>query len=55
MKERNYMKKLIKLCSEFTNDIVARVICILLSRFSYDFTYEQRDRIQDILSENQPI
>jgi len=37
------------------NDIVVSIICMLLSRFSYDFTWEQRDRIQDILSENQPI
>jgi hypothetical protein len=53
------MLNLVKLCSDITietrNDIVVRAICILLSRFSYDFTWEQRDRIQDILSENQPI
>ena len=53
------MLNLVKLCSDITietkNDIVVRAICILLNRFSYDFTDEQRDKIQEILSENQPI
>ena len=37
------------------NEFITKLIVFLLSRFSYDFTWEQRDRIQDILSENQPI
>jgi hypothetical protein len=37
------------------NDIVVSIIKALLVRFSYDFTEEQRDSIQEILSENQPI
>jgi hypothetical protein len=53
------MLNLISLCSNIAvntkNDIIVRAICILLNRFSYDFTDEQRDSIQEILSENQPI
>jgi len=37
------------------NDIVTSIIVFLLQHFAYDFTWEQRDRIQDVLSENQPI
>jgi hypothetical protein len=37
------------------NELVSKVIVFLLQRFAYDFTWEQRDRIQDVLSENQPI
>ena len=37
------------------NDIVVSIIKALLTRFSYDFTWEQRDSIQEILSENQPL
>jgi uncharacterized protein YacL len=37
------------------NDIVVSIIKALLNRFAYDFTWEQRDSIQEILSENQPI
>ena len=36
-------------------DLVAEDICELLQEFAYDFDEDQRDRIQDILSENQPI
>jgi len=36
-------------------DLVAEDICELLREFAYDFDEDQRDRIQDILSENQPI
>ena len=53
------MLNLVSLCSNIAvntkNDIIVRAICILLNRFSYDFTDEQRDSIQEILSENQPI
>ena len=53
------MLNLVNLCSNIAidtkNDIIVRSICILLNRFSYDFTDEQRDSIQEILSENQPI
>lgn len=34
---------------------VVRAISILLNRFSYEFTEEQRDQIAEILSENQPV
>jgi hypothetical protein len=37
------------------NDIVTSIIVFLLQRFAYDFTWEQRDRISEVLSENQPI
>ena len=30
-------------------------ICELLEEYAYDFDDEQRDRIQEVLSENQPI
>ena len=36
-------------------DLVAEDICELLQEFAYDFDEDQRERIQDILSENQPI
>jgi hypothetical protein len=53
------MLNLPELCSninaEIDNEIIVESICILLNRFSYDFTDEQRDSIQEILSENQPI
>ena len=52
------MLDFIKLCSNMAitmnNDIIVRGICILLNRFSYDFSPEQRDSIMEILSENQP-
>ena len=37
------------------NEIIVRGIMILLNRFAYDFTPEQRSDIMDILSENQPL
>jgi hypothetical protein len=37
------------------NDIVVSIIKALLNRFAYDFNDEQRDSIQEILSENQPV
>lgn len=36
-------------------DSVADDICELLQEYAYDFDDDQRDRIQEILSENQPI
>ena len=36
-------------------DSAAEDICELLQEYAYDFDEDQRDRIQDILSENQPI
>ena len=36
-------------------DSAAEDICELLEEYAYDFDEDQRDRIQDILSENQPI
>jgi len=35
-------------------DSAADDICELLEEYAYDFEIEQRDRIQDILSENSP-
>jgi hypothetical protein len=53
------MLDFISLCSNIAittkNDIIVKSICILLNRFAYDFTWEQRDKIQEILSENQPL
>jgi hypothetical protein len=47
-----------ELCSnineEIDNEIIVESICILLNRFSYDFDEDQRWKISDILSENQP-
>jgi hypothetical protein len=37
------------------NDIVVSIIKALLVRFSFTFNDEQRDSIQEILSENQPL
>ena len=37
------------------NSIVTSFIVFLLDRFAFDFTEDQRDRIQEVLSENQPI
>jgi hypothetical protein len=37
------------------NELVSKVIVFLLQRFAYDFTEDQRDRISEVLSENQPI
>jgi hypothetical protein len=37
------------------NDIVTKVIVFLLDRFAFNFTEDQRDRISEVLSENQPI
>lgn len=37
------------------NELVTTFIVFLLNRFAFDFTEEQRDRIQEVLSENQPI
>jgi len=47
-----------ELCSnineEIDNEIIVESICILLNRFSYEFTEDQRDQISEVLSENQP-
>lgn len=37
------------------NSIITSFIVFLLNRFAFDFTEDQRDRIQEVLSENQPI
>ena len=37
------------------NEIITKVIVFLLDRFAFDFTEDQRDRISEVLSENQPI
>jgi hypothetical protein len=37
------------------NELVSKVIVFLLNRFAFDFTEDQRDRISEVLSENQPI
>lgn len=37
------------------NELVTTLIVFLLKRFAFDFTEDQRDRIQEVLSENQPI
>ena len=53
------MLDFIKLCSNMAitmnNDILVRGICILLNRFAYDFSPEQRNSIMEILSKNQPV
>lgn len=36
-------------------DSVVDDICEMLQEYAYDFDDDQRDRIQEILSENQPI
>ncbi len=36
-------------------DSVVDDICKMLQEYAYDFDDDQRDRIQEILSENQPI
>ena len=52
------MKSIIQVASELDirtpNEDVVRAISILLNRFSYEFSEEQRDQIAEILSENQP-
>lgn len=52
------MKSIIQNASELDirtpNEDVVRAISILLNRFSYEFTEEQREQIAEILSENQP-
>ena len=40
---------------EQESDSVVDDICEMLEEYSYDFDDDQRDRIQEILSENQPI
>lgn len=37
------------------NELVTTLIVFLLNRFAFDFTEDQRDRISEVLSENQPI
>jgi len=37
------------------NEFITKLIVFLLSRFAFNFTEDQRDSIQEILSENQPI
>ena len=37
------------------NSIVTGIVVFLLNRFAFNFTEDQRDRIQEVLSENQPI
>jgi len=37
------------------NSIITSIIVFLLNRFAFDFTEDQRDRISEVLSENQPI
>ena len=37
------------------NSIITSFIVFLLDRFAFDFTEDQRDRIQEVLSENQPL
>ena len=37
------------------NELITTFIVFLLNRFAFHFTEEQRDRIQEVLSENQPI
>jgi hypothetical protein len=37
------------------HEIVTRIIVFLLDRFAFNFTEDQRDRISEVLSENQPI
>ena len=37
------------------NEIVTKVIVFLLNRFAFNFTEDQRDRISEVLSENQPL
>jgi len=37
------------------NEIVTRIIVFLLQTFAYDFDEYQRERIADVLSENQPL
>jgi len=53
------MKSIIQVASELDirtpEDDVVRAISILLNRFSYDFSEEQREQISEILSENQPL
>ena len=53
------MKSILQVASELSiqtpNEDVVNAIRILLNRFSYDFTEEQRDSIAEILSENQPL
>ena len=51
------MKSIIQVASELNiytpNDDVVRAISILLNRFSFEFTPEQRNAIAKILKENQ--
>ena len=37
------------------NNIITSFIVFLLNRFAFNFTEDQRDLIQEVLSENQPI
>ena len=37
------------------NELITTFIVFLLNRFAFDFTEDQRDRISEVLSENQPI
>jgi hypothetical protein len=55
--KKEKMLNLPELCSninaEIDNEIIVESICILLNRFSYEFTEEQRELISEVLSENQ--
>ena len=37
------------------NSIITSFIVFLLNRFAFNFTEDQRDRISEVLSENQPL
>ena len=56
---RKHMKSIIQVASELDirtpEDDVVRAISILLNRFAYDFSEENREKLQDILEENQPV
>ena len=53
------MKSIIQVASELDirtpEDDVVRAISILLNRFAYDFSEENREKLQDILEENKPV